>query len=429
MAKVIQIALDFVDLPRALKAAREAIKGGADWLEVGTPLIKSCGLDAVRAMRREFPKIPIVADMKVLDTGRTEVEIAAKAGADIVIVMGNADDRTIAEALEAGKNFGVRICVDLLGDACNVERAKEVAELGPSYIGVHIPVDLQMSGRASFDIVREIASAVNIPIAVAGGLNSETILDAARAGASIFVVGGAVTKSENATKAVRTLKKALSEGKKIRSLLYKRVSFENIGDVLGVVSTANISDAMHRRGWLPEIKPIFPSLRCFGPCVTVKTFPGDWAKPVEAVDMAKPGEVIMIDAAGFPPAVWGELATWSAVTKKLGGVVINGAIRDTSAIKETGFPAFAKHVSPQAGEPDGIGQINVPVSVGPVRIQPGDWLVGDDDGVVCIPQERVVEVANRAMDVLEKENRLRKEIRQGGTLSRITEVLKWEKRK
>src|SRR5208283_5975552 len=110
---VLQVALDFENLSRALLAAREAVEGGVDWVEAGTPLIKSEGLDAVRELRRLFPGKVIVADMKIMDAGRVEVETAAKAGAQIVDVLGTATDATIAECVQAGKNYGAKIAVDL----------------------------------------------------------------------------------------------------------------------------------------------------------------------------------------------------------------------------------------------------------------------------------------------------------------------------
>ena len=86
MKPILQLALDFVDLQRALKNAKEGVAGGADWLEAGTPLIKSEGLQAIRELRRLFPSATIVGDMKIMDAGRAEVEVAAKAGANIVDV-------------------------------------------------------------------------------------------------------------------------------------------------------------------------------------------------------------------------------------------------------------------------------------------------------------------------------------------------------
>src|SRR5881396_2262860 len=95
MEPVLQVALDHMHLKRALLAAAEAVEGGADWLEAGTPLIKSEGMEVVRQLKKTFPGTTIVADLKTMDTGAFEVEIAAKAGADVVTVMGVTDDATI----------------------------------------------------------------------------------------------------------------------------------------------------------------------------------------------------------------------------------------------------------------------------------------------------------------------------------------------
>ncbi|MDO8735393.1 MAG: 3-hexulose-6-phosphate synthase [Elusimicrobiota bacterium] len=428
MKPILQVALDFVDLKRAMKLAEEAVAGGADWLEAGTPLIKSEGLNCIRELRKKFPNVKIVADMKTADVGRTEVEIASKAGANVVSVLGTSDDETIKESVSAAKNYGAEIMVDLLGVPDAVKRAKEIEKLGADYIDVHIPIDEQMKGKISFDIVKKVSFAVKIPVAIAGGVNSENAADAVRAGAEIIIVGGAITKSKNAKEETRKIKKAINQKIRIKSEFFSRVSEKNIREILEKVSTANISDALHRGLPLKDIYSITPNVKMIGPAVTVRTYPGDWAKPVQAIDIAKEGDVVVIDAGGVPPAVWGELATNSAVNKKVSGVVIFGGIRDINDIKKLKFPAFATLVTPQAGEPKGFGEINVPIVISGIRIQPGDWLVGDDDGVIVIPKEVAVEFTNRAMNVLETENRLRKEIKDGSSLSKVAELLKWEKK-
>lgn len=428
MKPILQVALDFIDLPRALKLAGEALQGGADWIEAGTPLIKSNGLDAVRELRKKFPQAVLVADMKTMDVGRIEVETASKAGADVVIVLGLASDSTIRECIEAGRHYGAKIMVDLLEIDALLERAKEVEMMGADYIGVHTSIDEQMEGKISFHGVRTIAGNIGIPIAVAGGVNSENAYEAVEAGATIIIVGGAIIKSVDAKKATAEIKRAIEKKIKIKSELFKRVSEENIKEMLSRVSSANISDAMHRQGELEGIRPVCSGVKMVGPAFTVRTYPGDWAKPVEAIDVAPPGSVIVIDAGGVGPAVWGELATHSSLEKKIAGVVIEGAIRDVVEIRKLKFPAFARIIMPTAGEPKGFGEMGVPVKVGGVRVFSGDWVFGDDDGVVVIPEKRAVEITNRAMDVLERENRIRKEIKEGGTLGKVTELLKWEKK-
>ena len=428
MKPILQVALDFVELIRALNLAEEAVEGGADWLEAGTPLIKSVGLDCVRELRKRFPHHTIVADMKTMDVGRIEVESAAKAGADIVAVLGVASNSTIRECIQAGEHYGAKIMVDLLEVPEFLKRAKEIEQMGTDYLGLHTSIDEQMQGKISFEKISRVTQEVNIPVAVAGGINSENASKSVEAGAAIVIVGGAITKSKDARKATQEIKKAIDQKISIKTKLFKRVTDENIREVLEEVSTANISDAMHRQEALREIFSIAPGTKMVGQAVTVRTYPGDWAKPVEAIDEAEEGDVIMIDAGGVCPAVWGELASHSAKIKNLSGVVIDGAIRDVTEIRQMKFPAFAKFITPTAGEPKGFGEIGVPVNISGTKVSPRDWVIGDDDGVIIISNKKAVEFTNRAMDVSERENRIRKEIKEGGTLGKVTELLKWEKK-
>ena len=428
MEPILQLALDFVDLKRAVKSAQAGAAGGVDWLEVGTPLIKSEGLQAVRELRSLFPNVTVVADMKIMDAGRIEVETAAKAGANIVDVLGAASDATIRECIQAGKNYGARIVVDLIAVKDPVSRAKKVEEFGADYITVHCSIDEQMEGKDPFETLRRVAEAVSLPVGVAGGINSETAPRALEAGASIVIVGGAITKAVDPIGAARIIKKAMEERIAVPTKLFKRGTEAQIREILEQVSAANLSDALHRGGVLEGIRPLFQGIRMAGRAVTVRTYPGDWAKPVEAIDIAENGDVIVIDAGGVGPAIWGELATHSALQKGVAGIVIDGAIRDTYDIAQMKFPAFTRLIMPNAGEPKGFGEIGVPVTVGNRRVENGDWILGDDDGVVVLPRSLATEYANRSMDVLERENRIREEIKEGSTLSKVTELLRWEKK-
>lgn len=427
---LLQVALDFVDLHRAIKIVEEIKDVGVDIIEIGTPLIKSEGVKAITEIKKLLPSnIKILADMKTMDVGRTEVEMAAKAGAHIVGILGVANDETIKEAIDAAKNYGCEILIDMIEVKDVINRVKEVLKFKPDYIGLHIPIDEQMKGNINFDFIKEVKKFCPLPVSIAGGINSENVVDAINAKADIIVVGGAIIKSQDAKLATQIIKKAMLTKTKIKTDLYKRVSeLQQVREILTKVSTANISDALHRGKCLEGLRPILEGVKLVGPAVTVRTYPGDWSKPVEAIDIANEADVIVIDAAGVPPAVWGELATYSAIKKKLAGVVIWGAIRDTSEIKSLKFPAFAHTISPQAGEPKGFGEINVPINVAGIKIFPGDWIVGDDDGVIVIPKEKLIETTNRAMDVLEKENRIRKEIKEGSTLSKVQNLLRWEKK-
>lgn len=425
---ILQVALDFVDLERAMTLAEEAVAGGADWLEAGTPLIKSVGFEVIRRLKARFPAHTIVADLKIMDAGRIEVEYAAKAGAGVITVLAAASDTTIAECVESARQYGVKVAADLINIADPVQRARELAVLGIDYLDVHTPIDVQMQGRFPFDTLKAIAGEVSIPLIVAGGISCETAPLAVANGASVVIVGGAITKAIDATAATRDIRAALDTGAAVESKLYRRATGDTIRDILAQVSAANVSDAMHRGGVAPGLRPLTPGMRCLGRAVTVRTIPGDWAKPVQAIDQAGPGDVLVIDAGGVTPAIWGELATNSAVMRKLEGAIIDGAIRDSDENRQIGFPLFSKLICPNAGEPKGFGEIGTTIRISGVEVNPGDWVLADNDGVVIIPQGQAVEITNRAMNVLETENRLREEIQRGSTLGQVAELLKWEKK-
>jgi 3-hexulose-6-phosphate synthase/6-phospho-3-hexuloisomerase len=193
------------------------------------------------------------------------------------------------------------------------------------------------------------------------------------------------------------------------------------------VSTPNISDAMHKKGAMQGIRPVKLGFHMVGQALTISTINGDWAKPIEAIDIAKKDQVLVIDVAGGRTAIWGELATWSAKIKGLAGAVIDGAIRDLDDIVKMDFALFSRHISSNAGEPKGFGEIGAEIMCGGQSVHNGDWIIGDDSGVVVVPKEIAQEIANRALDVKEHEDRIREEIKGGGSLGGVLKLKKWEK--
>jgi len=424
----LQVALDFLELPRAMDVAKLAVAGGADYIEAGTPLIKSEGLDAVRRLREMFPDKTIIADMKTMDAGKIEAQAAAKAGANIMTVSGTASVSTIKECVEVGAHYGIQVAVDLLGVPDPVDFASRAGELGVAWLDVHCPIDRQMSGQDPLAVLKQVRGATDLILAVAGGINSETAPAAVAAGADVVIVGGAITKAVDPQQATADIRGAIDSGRAVASDLFKRVSVDTIRQALQAVRTSNVSDGSHRLECLEGIRPLRPGQFACGPAVTVRTLPGDWAKSVEAIDIARPGDVIVVDACGCPPAIWGELATESAKAKGLAGLVVDGAVRDTADIRKLEFDVWTRHVTSHAGDPHGRGEINQPIRVGGQAVAPGDWIVADDDGVMVLPKARAVEMANRAADVLEAENRIRQDIRDGkGTLGQVINLLRWEK--
>jgi 3-hexulose-6-phosphate synthase/6-phospho-3-hexuloisomerase len=381
-------------------------------------------MDAVRKLKGAFPGHIILADMKTVDTGSMEVEMAAKAGADIVIILGSSDNSVINEAVRSARKYGVKIMADLISVGAPAKRAKELADRGIDYINIHVGIDQQMMGEDPLHILKSLN--INVPIAVAGGLDAQKAADAVLSGASVVIVGGNIVRSSNVTASAKAIRESIDNPQ--LSPGPEKSMAEKIIELLRLVSTPNISDAMHRKGAMKNIHSICTGTKTVGKAVTVQTFAGDWAKTVEAIDVAVAGDVIVIYNGSPHVAPWGELATLSCINKGVAGVVIDGAVRDVDDIRKINFPVFATSIVPNAGEPKGFGEINAQIQCGGQTVNPGDLIVGDDNGVVVIPQERAYEIARRSVEVEKNERRIRDEIKRGKTLSEVLYLEKWEKK-
>ena len=183
------------------------------------------------------------------------------------------------------------------------------------------------------------------------------------------------------------------------------------------LGAATVHEAQGGKGALDSgIKPIDAAMRVAGPAFTVDARPADNLMLHYAMLKARPGDVLVVDAKGFLEAgVWGDVFTEQAMRMGLAGLVINGAVRDASAIIAAGFPVFARGLSIKGTGKHQPGRINVPVVIGDVQIQPGDIVIGDQDGLVVVAREEAdaVLAAGRARE--EKEAAYREQIRNGAT--------------
>jgi regulator of RNase E activity RraA len=180
------------------------------------------------------------------------------------------------------------------------------------------------------------------------------------------------------------------------------------------MAAANLADAMGRFNFMgPEIQSRSRLPLC-GLAVTVLTRPGDNLMIHKALQVAEPGDVVVVNTCGgLTTAVFGELMCHTASAKKLGGIVVDGAIRDIDGITRLGFPAFSRTVSAGACDKDGPGEINVPIACGGTAVMPGDIIVGDDDGVAVVPRDNAEEVLTLVGELMERERSRIAEI-QGG---------------
>jgi regulator of RNase E activity RraA len=154
---------------------------------------------------------------------------------------------------------------------------------------------------------------------------------------------------------------------------------------------ANVSDVMSRMtAGGPRLRPMHSGGGLAGPALTVKTRPGDNLVIHKAIALAKPGDIIVVDGGGdLTNALIGELMLAQMVRRGLGGIVLNGAIRDSAAIRAQGFPVFAAGVTHRGPYKDGPGEINIAVAIDGMVIEPGDLILGDDDGLLSVPFDAV----------------------------------------
>jgi 3-hexulose-6-phosphate synthase len=196
MQPIVQISLDLTDLNEARRTAALARRAGVDWLEAGTPLLLAEGLHGVRALRKEFPGVPIVADLKTMDGGYLEAEMMAKAGATHVVVMARAHPETIKCVVQAGRDHGVKVMGDNLGCPDMVAGARELEDLGCNFVIHHIGYDerrgIAASGKrmpSPLDQLREVVAAVSCPVQAVGGLSVEQAIRTPEYGAPLVVIG------------------------------------------------------------------------------------------------------------------------------------------------------------------------------------------------------------------------------------------------
>ena len=200
---LIQLSLDVTTIPEALEMAHAAHAAGVDWLEAGTPLILAEGLHGVRALREAFPDTPLVADLKTMDGAGLEGEMMFQAGADMVVVMGQAHDASILAQVEMARRYDKQVMCDVMLCPDKPGRAREAQDMGVDYIIVHTGFDERNlePERTPLEDLEAVMDAVSIPVQAVGGLSVEQAIETLDLGAQIVVFGAPLVIAGDAFKA------------------------------------------------------------------------------------------------------------------------------------------------------------------------------------------------------------------------------------
>jgi len=194
------------------------------------------------------------------------------------------------------------------------------------------------------------------------------------------------------------------------------------------LGAAAISDALGKRGAMDhDMQCRSANAAMAGPAFTVQVHTADILMVSHALTECPKGHVLVIDAQGERnTAVWGELTTYCAHHKGLAGIVIDGAIRDAAKISRSELPVYARAVVPNGGGAEYLGEVNITVSCGGQVVRPGDWLIGDRDGVVVVPSEKLEATLALATRIVKAEKELERQILKGadlGTMLRVNEKI------
>jgi 3-hexulose-6-phosphate synthase len=210
----LQLALDTIDIDEAIAIVRQ-IKNHIDIIEIGTPIIIRDGIAAVRRVKESFPDMEVFADLKIMDGGRLEAEMAFEAGADSVSVLAVAYDATVQAVIQSAKEWGRSVLADMIGVKEQTRRAMELDRMGVDYICVHTASDIQNQGFHPLVSLRQLSGVIpRNKLAAAGGIRADTVDEIVRAGAHIIVVGQGILAAPDREKAAFEIKsKLVHEGR------------------------------------------------------------------------------------------------------------------------------------------------------------------------------------------------------------------------
>jgi 4-hydroxy-4-methyl-2-oxoglutarate aldolase len=180
------------------------------------------------------------------------------------------------------------------------------------------------------------------------------------------------------------------------------------------LASSNVADAMGRFGFMDPGIRSRSGLPLCGLAVTVQCRPADNLMVHKALQVATPGDIVVVSTCGnTTSAVFGEMMCHTATAAKLGGIVVDGAIRDVEGVTRLGMPAFSRTVCPGSCDKDGPGEINVPISCGGTVVSPGDIIVGDADGIAVVPRAMAAEIVELVLQLMDREKKRIAEIGAG----------------
>lgn len=394
MKPKLSVSLEFLHLENALFCAEQSVSAGVEILEIGSTLLKSTGLTSIKVLRERFPNVTLVADMKVQNNIASEIKAIVDAGANSITISGSASPDVWKESIDIASEYNVEIILDFRDI---VQPQEYITENIPEKINI-VMFSLKQNGNIAFSLLQKATSSLTIPVAVRDVQEEDDIAEAISLGASIISVSFCDAKEKNIQEAVKKIQKILSDTKKTFPEDPVSLHEEQLFELLDQVAPSDFCEVIESPCFLDEIFPIQKYTKIIGKVATLKTWPGSELAVLEFLLTLQPKTILVIDAGGRGAAVWGQMATEIAIKKGLTAVVINGSIKEVNKIREKSFPCYTTSMSSKMEKKQSMAiDEHCTLKIGEVFISSGDWLIGNDTGIVCISQNNVFLNANKAL--------------------------------
>ncbi|WP_372367454.1 orotidine 5'-phosphate decarboxylase / HUMPS family protein [Candidatus Uabimicrobium sp. HlEnr_7] len=391
MKPKLSVSLEFLHLENAIFCAEQSVSAGVDIIEIGSTLLKSTGLTSIKVLRERFPEVTLVADMKVQSNVESEIKAVADAGANSVTISGNVSPQIWQQSLEVAKEHSVNVILDFR-DVVHPRR----------HINKNIPdgfdtIMLSLQ-QPSFALLQKTTSILTTPIGVQGVEEEDDIVEAISLGASVIGIRFSDAKEKSIQEAVKSILKILSNAKRTFPKDPVSLHEEQLLQLLEQVSPSDFCEVSDKPCFLESVYPVQKYTKIAGKAATLKVWPGAELAVLDFLMKMESHCILVIDAGGRGSAVWGQMATEIAIKKELVGVVVYGSIKDVNKIREKGLPCYTSSITPIITKnQDSSFSGNCPLKIGEVFIKPGDWLIGDDTGVISISQQDIFFKTNEAL--------------------------------
>lgn len=206
----LQLALDIYDIPQSLELLKE-LADVVDIVEIGTPLVMRDGVHAVEAIKRAYPQLCVLADLKIMDGGTLEAKMAFDAGADIVTVLAVSEDTTIKNVVRVSREYGREVMADLIAVRNLSQRAAELDEFGLDYLCVHTAFDVQHTGKFPLDDLVQIKGVISkTKTAIAGGVKLNTLPEVAAQKPDIIIIGMGISGEPDKRSVARQMRRIIA---------------------------------------------------------------------------------------------------------------------------------------------------------------------------------------------------------------------------